>query len=108
MLARDVITIDRLSDGRAAVCLLDDGGGPLRRERLAEAGGILHRLLSEQEVTVTGRFYEVAELTIRPRPMSPAGPPVLAGLEPAAIGGDPVEALIEAGVDAHRGRRIAR
>ncbi len=101
VLARDVTTIDLLSGGRAAIGLLDEGGAPSDLERLAEAASLLHRLLTQQEVTVSGRFYEVAELTLRPRPVTPGGPPVVAGLERAPVGGESVEGpLIEAGVDA--------
>lgn len=101
VLARDVSTVDRLSGGRAAVGLVEDGGAPSDLERLAEAVGILHRLLTESEVTAAGRFYEVAELTTRPRPVTPAGPPVVAGfLGPAVGDAEPAEPLLEAGTDA--------
>jgi Luciferase-like monooxygenase len=101
VLARDVTTIDLLSAGRAAVALLESGRAPSDLERLAEGAGLLHRLFTEHEVTAAGRFYEVAELTTRPRPMTPGGPPVVAGLEQAPVGDESLEAaLIEADVDA--------
>ncbi len=80
VVARDITTIDRLSGGRAALGLLEDGLAPSDLERLAEALATVHRLLTETEVTMVGRFYEVAELTTRPRPTAPSGPPVLGGL----------------------------
>jgi hypothetical protein len=79
VVARDVTTIDMLTGGRAAVAVLEDGRGPLDVDRVAEASAILHALLTEEEVTVAGRFYEVAELTTRPRPLHHEGPPVIAG-----------------------------
>jgi alkanesulfonate monooxygenase SsuD/methylene tetrahydromethanopterin reductase-like flavin-dependent oxidoreductase (luciferase family) len=79
-LARDVTAVDRLSGGRSAVAVLDDGGSVDDVERLVEAAALLRRLFTETDVTVAGRFYEVAELTIRPRPVRPEGPAVLAGL----------------------------
>ena len=79
VVARDVTTIDLLTDGRAAVAVLEDGRGPLDVDRVTEATAILHRLLTEDEVTVAGQFYEVAELTTRPRPVHSHGPPVIAG-----------------------------
>jgi alkanesulfonate monooxygenase SsuD/methylene tetrahydromethanopterin reductase-like flavin-dependent oxidoreductase (luciferase family) len=88
LLARDVTTIDLLSDGRAAIALVEEGTSPGDLERLGEATAILRLLLTEHEVTVAGRFYEVAELTTRPRPPTPAGPPVAAGIIGPPIGRD--------------------
>jgi alkanesulfonate monooxygenase SsuD/methylene tetrahydromethanopterin reductase-like flavin-dependent oxidoreductase (luciferase family) len=88
VLARDVTAIDILSSGRAAVAVVEDGGGPLDLERVADAASILHRLFTEEDVTVAGRFYEVAELTTRPRAVTPGGPPVVAGLVGGAIATD--------------------
>ena len=85
MVARDVTAIDILSGGRAAVAVIEDGGDPLDLERVAEASSILHLLFTEEDVTVAGQFYEVAELTTRPRPVGPGGPPVVAGLVGGAI-----------------------
>ncbi len=80
MVARDVTTIDLLTDGRAAVALVEDGASTLDVERLAEAASVLHRLLTEEHVTASGSFYEVAELTTRPRPVRPDGPPIVVGI----------------------------
>ena len=79
VVAREVTTIDLLTAGRAAVALLEDGRGPLDVDRLAEATAILHALLTEEEVSIAGHFYEVAELTTRPRPVHAHGPLVIAG-----------------------------
>lgn len=80
VVARDMTTVDILSGGRAAVAVVEEGGGPLDLERVVEAASLLHQLFTEEAVTVAGQFYEVAELTTRPRPVSPGGPPVMAGL----------------------------
>jgi len=100
VLARDVTTIDLLSGGRAAVAVLEEGASIDDLERVMEASGLLHRLLTEQDVTVAGRFYEVGELTTRPRPVRPEGPPVLAGIVGPRDGDGHPEAFIAAGVDA--------
>jgi hypothetical protein len=80
MVTRDVTTIDLLTDGRAAVALVEDGETPLDVERLVEAASVLRRLLTEEQVTASGSFYEVAELTTRPRPLRPEGPPIVVGV----------------------------
>jgi len=103
ILVRDVTALDLLSGGRAILGLLEEGTGPLDVERLAEAASLTRRLLSEEEVTESGRFYEVAELTTRPRPARAGGPKVAAGfaarLPPGAPSGE--EAVTAAGVDAY-------
>ena len=103
MLARDATTIDLLSGGRAAVALVEDGDEPLEVERLVEAASLLHLLLREEEVTVAGRFYEVAELTTRPRPVRAGGPPVVAGIVGSPAGRDrsSESVAIEASADAY-------
>jgi alkanesulfonate monooxygenase SsuD/methylene tetrahydromethanopterin reductase-like flavin-dependent oxidoreductase (luciferase family) len=80
MVARDVTTIDLLTDGRAVVALVEDGESTLDVDRLVEAASVLRRLLTEEQVTVSGSHYEVAELTTRPRPLRPGGPPIVAGV----------------------------
>lgn len=87
VLARDVTTIDLLSQGRAAVAVIEDGASTDDLGPIAEATGVLHRLFTEHAVTVAGRHYEVSELTLRPRPLRPEGPPVLAGFAGPAPGG---------------------
>jgi alkanesulfonate monooxygenase SsuD/methylene tetrahydromethanopterin reductase-like flavin-dependent oxidoreductase (luciferase family) len=100
-LAREVTALDRLSGGRAAVAVLEHSGSTEDVERLVEAAGLLHRLFTEHGVTVAGRFYEVAELTIRPRPLRPDGPAVLAGRTgPPPPRGANAEAVVDAGASA--------
>jgi alkanesulfonate monooxygenase SsuD/methylene tetrahydromethanopterin reductase-like flavin-dependent oxidoreductase (luciferase family) len=102
VVARDATTLDLLSHGRALVALMEDGAGPLDLERLGEAVALVRRLLSEEEVTETGRFYAVAELTIRPRPFRPGGPPVVAGVLTEPPGQASVEEVVaRAGAAAH-------
>jgi len=80
VVARDVTTIDLLTDGRAAVALVEDGATTLDVERLVEAASVLRRLLTEEQVTASGSFYQAAELTTRPRPVRPEGPPIVVGV----------------------------
>ncbi len=99
IVARDVTALDQLSGGRAAVGLVGEGEDPMDVARLGEAAGLVARLLREVEVTAAGRFYEVAGLTLRPRPVRPEGPPVAAGTIGRPVPG--VEtALAAAGADA--------
>jgi hypothetical protein len=53
MVARDVTTIDLLTDGRAVVALVEDGERTLDVDRLVEAASVLRRLLTEEQVTVS-------------------------------------------------------
>lgn len=84
LVAKEVATLDYLSGGRF---ILGVGSGwaeeefrtmgvPLneRGARLDEGLEIVRRLLTEPEVTFTGRFYAVAGVSIEPRP--PRIPPV--------------------------------
>jgi alkanesulfonate monooxygenase SsuD/methylene tetrahydromethanopterin reductase-like flavin-dependent oxidoreductase (luciferase family) len=98
VVARDVTTIDMLTGGRAAVALVEDGRRPLDVDRLAEATAIVHALLTEEEVSIAGRFYEVAELTTRPRPVHDRGPLVIAGfVEPPPHSDSPAESILVGG-----------
>jgi hypothetical protein len=103
VVARDVTTIDLLAQGRAAVAVLEDDVDPRDVERLGEAAAMLHRLFTEEGVTVAGRFYEVTELTTRPRPVGPEGPPVLAGIVGPAHGGHRLaeSVVVDASADAY-------
>jgi len=101
VLARDMTTIDLLSGGRAVAAVLEEGASNDDLERLTEAARLLHRLFTEQDVTMAGRFYEVDELTTRPRPLRPEGPPVVAGIVGAPPDGDQyLAAFLAADVDA--------
>ncbi|MGH9043974.1 MAG: LLM class flavin-dependent oxidoreductase [Acidimicrobiales bacterium] len=89
IVARDLIALDAISGGRSSIALFDDGSGPLDAERLGEAASLMKALLTHTEVTVAGRFYQVAELTLRPRPVRAEGPEVIAGLaSPLGLGED--------------------
>jgi alkanesulfonate monooxygenase SsuD/methylene tetrahydromethanopterin reductase-like flavin-dependent oxidoreductase (luciferase family) len=94
LIARDATTLDLLSRGRALVALVEDGSGPLDLERLGASVSLLRRLLGEEEVTESGRFYEVAELTTRPRPLRPGSPPVLAGVLTDPVGQSSAEEVV--------------
>jgi F420-dependent oxidoreductase-like protein len=93
MLARQAAALDDLSGGRM---ILGVGAGwmerehtmfgyelgdiPTRSARLAEALEVMTRLLrSEEPVTYTGRFYQLRDAMLRPRPQRPGGPPLLLG-----------------------------
>lgn len=92
VLAKEAATLDLLSDGRLEVGI---GAGWLRSEyeatgipfdraavridRLAEAIPLIKRLWTEDNVTVRGRHYETADLSITPRPAQAPHPPVMVG-----------------------------
>jgi alkanesulfonate monooxygenase SsuD/methylene tetrahydromethanopterin reductase-like flavin-dependent oxidoreductase (luciferase family) len=88
VIARDLTALDLLTGGRAAVALVEDGVGPIDIARLGEAASMLRLLFGAEEVTTAGRFYEVAELTTRPRPVSAGGPPIVVGVLGRDQGGD--------------------
>ena len=92
LVAREAATLDRLSGGR-----LDLGLGAgwkvsdyrqlgipydrpgLRIDRLAESLGIIRRLLSGEEVTHRGRFYQLDRARIFPLPVQRPHPPFILG-----------------------------
>jgi probable F420-dependent oxidoreductase len=92
VLAKETATLDLLSDGRLEVGV---GAGWLRSEyeatgipfdragvridRLAEAIPLIKRLWTEDDVTQQGRFYQVTDLSILPRPVQAPHPPVMVG-----------------------------
>ena len=93
MLARQAAALDDLSGGRM---ILGVGAGwmerehtmfgyelgdvPTRMERFAEGLEVITRLLrSEEPVTYPGRFYQLREAMLRPRPQRRGGPPLLIG-----------------------------
>jgi probable F420-dependent oxidoreductase len=90
--AREAATIDLLTDGRLQLGLgagnvpteYDQAGMPfasgrMRVERLAEAVTIIKGLLQGENVTFTGRHYQVTGHTINPIPLQQPHPPVLIG-----------------------------
>lgn len=92
LLAKMAASLDRLSGGRlelglgagwyepeykAAGIPFDSAGDRIRR--LGEAAHVVRRLLSGEEVTFSGRFYEVSGAVVRPRPAQEPGPTVWIG-----------------------------
>lgn len=92
MLAKEVATLDVLSDGRVEVGI---GAGwsrrdygelgihydspPVRVARLEESVGLLKRLLSEESVDHTGEHYRVRGAKVLPRPLQQPHPPLMIG-----------------------------
>lgn len=92
VLAREVATLDRLSDGRFELGIgagharseYDEAGIPWapgreRVERLAESVAILRELLSGRATTFAGSHYRVAGHTVEPPPVQRPHPPILIG-----------------------------
>ena len=92
-LAKSVASLDLLAQGRV---ILPVGGGwnahefatlgiPRREAgaRLEECLTIMKRLWTEDHVDHDGRFYQLRDVTIEPKPIQPGGPPIWFGsLEP--------------------------
>ncbi len=89
MLAKQAATVDAISQGRLIVGL---GAGWNRREfdaygfpydrrvsRFEEALAIIAPLLREGRATFHGRFYEVDDCVLDPRPVRQGGPPIMLG-----------------------------
>src|SRR5712691_2383610 len=92
LVAREAATVDLLTEGRLELGLgagslrseYDQAGlgfdsGGVRVERLAEAVAIIKGLLNGEEVTFTGRHYQVTGHTIAPLPIQRPHPPILIG-----------------------------
>jgi alkanesulfonate monooxygenase SsuD/methylene tetrahydromethanopterin reductase-like flavin-dependent oxidoreductase (luciferase family) len=89
MLAKQAATVDAISGGRLVVGL---GAGWNRREydafgfaydrrvsRFEEALAVIVPLLREGRTTFHGRFYDVDDCVVDPRPARPGGPPIMLG-----------------------------
>jgi alkanesulfonate monooxygenase SsuD/methylene tetrahydromethanopterin reductase-like flavin-dependent oxidoreductase (luciferase family) len=89
MLAKQAATVDAISGGRLIVGL---GAGWNEREytafgfpydrrvsRFAEALAIIVPLLREGRASFQGRFYEVEDCVLDPRPARDGGPPIMLG-----------------------------
>jgi len=89
MLAKQAATVDAISGGRLVVGL---GAGWNEREyaafgfpydrrvsRFEEALAIIAPLLREGRTTFHGRFYDVEDGVLDPRPVRPGGPPLMLG-----------------------------
>jgi probable F420-dependent oxidoreductase len=92
VLARELATIDQLSQGRLEVGLgagwkrLDyDRSGiameapEVRVDRMVEHTKVLRALFAEEPVTFAGEHYRITDLPGTPRPYTPGGPPILIG-----------------------------
>jgi len=92
VLARELATIDMLSEGRLEVGLgagwkrldYDRSGIPMelpkvRVDRMIEHTRILKALFAEEPVTFHGEHYRITDLPGTPRPHTAGGPPVLIG-----------------------------
>ncbi len=92
IVAREAATLDRLSGGRLDLGL---GAGwkrgdyrqlgiayepaATRIDRMLEALGIIRRLLSGEEVTHHGRFYQLERARVHPAPIQRPHPPIMLG-----------------------------
>jgi alkanesulfonate monooxygenase SsuD/methylene tetrahydromethanopterin reductase-like flavin-dependent oxidoreductase (luciferase family) len=89
MLAKQAATVDAISQGRLIVAL---GAGWNRREydafgfpydhrvsRFEEALAIIVPLLREGRTTFHGRYYDVDDCVLDPRPVREGGPPIMLG-----------------------------
>jgi alkanesulfonate monooxygenase SsuD/methylene tetrahydromethanopterin reductase-like flavin-dependent oxidoreductase (luciferase family) len=89
MLAKQAATVDAISGGRLVVGL---GAGWNRREydafgfaydrrvsRFEEALAVIVPLLREGRTRFHGRFYDVDDCVVDPRPARPGGPPIMLG-----------------------------
>jgi alkanesulfonate monooxygenase SsuD/methylene tetrahydromethanopterin reductase-like flavin-dependent oxidoreductase (luciferase family) len=87
-LAREVLSVDLLSEGRLTLGLglgVDSGGelsrfdervDPIERgELLSEGAAVLAELLSGEMVSHRGKFFTVDEVTLAPRPVQHPRPP---------------------------------
>lgn len=92
VLARELATIDLLSEGRLEVGLgagwkrldYERSGIPMdppkqRVDRLVEHTHVLKGLFAGEPVTYQGEHYRITDLPGTPRPHSPGGPPILIG-----------------------------
>jgi probable F420-dependent oxidoreductase len=92
VLARELATIDLLSEGRLEVGLgagwkqldYDRSGIPMdpprvRVDRMIEHTRVLRALFAGEEVTFSGDHYRVRDLDGTPKPVRPGGPPFLIG-----------------------------
>lgn len=94
--AGEVVVTDILTEGRLLLGVgrgafayeLDRLGVPMdeTRERFDESLDVLQALLSEEEVSWDGKYYQFDPLTIMPRPIQAGGPPMMmAVLNPDGI-----------------------
>jgi len=102
-LAKRAVAVDHLSGGRfdlrlgvgaedmATAAVWRSHGIPYpsareRVERLDETAGLVRRLLSGETVTCAGRYYQLREARIDPRPVQQPAPPLwIAAMSPGAL-----------------------
>ena len=92
LLAREIATLDRLSDGRVEVGLgagnwpheyeqlglpFDQAG--TRVSRFAEGLSIIKEFFTAETVDFSGKYYSIASLRPQPRPVQQPRPPILMG-----------------------------
>lgn len=96
IVAKIVTGVDVISHGRALLALGIDAGDPEAVERLGEELAIGRALLTEEESSFQGRFYQLDHAPNRPRPVRAGGIPLLVAADepavaaPAARGADGV------------------
>ncbi len=94
--AGELVVADILTEGRLLLGVgrgawkfeMDRLGVPLEdsREKFDESLNVLTALLSQEEVSWDGKYYQFEPLTIMPRPVRPGGPPMMIGaVTPEAI-----------------------
>ena len=89
MLAKKAATIDEISGGRLILGLGAGWNEPEylaygfpfdhRVDRFEEAFAIIRGLLREGSVDLVGRYYQVRDCVLIPRPARPGGPPIMVG-----------------------------
>ena len=93
--AGEVATADILTDGRLILGVARGAfpwemkrlGTPIEhsKEKFTESLEILQKLLSEEEVSFSGKYYNFEALTIMPRPITQPIPIMIAAMDPKSI-----------------------
>ena len=93
--AGEVATADILTDGRLILGVARGAfpwemkrlGTPIEnsKEKFTESLDVLQKLLSEEEVSFKGKYYDFESLTIMPRPITQPIPIMIAAMDPNSI-----------------------
>ena len=93
--AGEVATADILTDGRLILGVARGAftwemkrlGTPIEhsKEKFTESLEVLQKLLSEEEVSFSGKYYNFEALTIMPRPITQPIPIMIAAMDPTSI-----------------------
>ncbi len=93
--AGEVATADILTDGRLILGVARGAfpwemkrlGTPIEhsKEKFTESLEVLQKLLSEEEVSFSGKYYNFEALTIMPRPITKPIPIMIAAMDPSSI-----------------------